>query len=108
MPLTNDIPAPGLPPTIYDHIELLDCTPHPDKLAWTYPCPCGDLFTITLQELQHGTEIATCPSCSLVIQIIWEEEDIDEMKEEQKAQEMERQEKSNMVDGNGTREEICA
>ncbi|KAL5708276.1 hypothetical protein ACHQM5_019090 [Ranunculus cassubicifolius] len=39
--------------------------------AFTYPCPCGDLFQITKDELKIGEEIARCPSCSLYITVIY-------------------------------------
>ena len=43
--------------------------------AFTYPCPCGDLFQITKDELRMGEEIARCPSCSLFITVIYNMED---------------------------------
>lgn len=43
--------------------------------AFTFQCPCGDLFQITLAELEIGEDIATCPSCSLVIKVIYDPED---------------------------------
>eukprot|EP00871_Galdieria_phlegrea_P005103 jgi/Galph1/5594/GphlegSOOS_G4290.1 len=50
--------------------------------AYTYQCPCGDLFQITLasswsnyEELSLGEEIARCPSCSLVIRVIYNIQD---------------------------------
>lgn len=43
--------------------------------AFTYMCPCGDLFQITRAELASGEEIAHCPSCSLVVKVIYDEED---------------------------------
>jgi diphthamide biosynthesis protein 3 len=39
-----------------------------------YPCPCGDRFQVTLEELMMGEEIARCPSCSLMIKVIYDEE----------------------------------
>lgn len=43
--------------------------------AFTYQCPCGDLFQITRGELAQGELIAHCPSCSLVIKVIYDEDD---------------------------------
>ena len=40
-----------------------------------YPCPCGDRFQITLDELLDGEEIGRCPSCSLIIRVIYSIED---------------------------------
>lgn len=33
--------------------------------------PCGDEFIITRDELMEGLEEATCPSCSLVVKVIY-------------------------------------
>ncbi|EPR78689.1 hypothetical protein SLOPH_2394 [Spraguea lophii 42_110] len=41
-----------------------------------FPCPCGDRFEVSLEELKDGEEIATCPSCSLIVKIIYEEDDL--------------------------------
>lgn len=43
--------------------------------AYTYQCPCGDLFQITRAELDAGEEIARCPSCSLVVRVLYDLED---------------------------------
>ncbi|KAL8750023.1 MAG: hypothetical protein Q9184_006581 [Pyrenodesmia sp. 2 TL-2023] len=63
-------------PSIYDEIELEDLTYHPETTLYTYPCPCGDQFEITLQDLRDGEEIAVCPSCSLMIRVIFEASDL--------------------------------
>ncbi|CAN1278303.1 Diphthamide biosynthesis protein 3 [Linum perenne] len=52
--------------------------------AYTYPCPCGDLFQITKEDLRIGEEIARCPSCSLYITVIYNPEDFDESKGKKK------------------------
>ena len=41
---------------------------------YTYPCPCGDKFTISLEDLHDGEEIATCPSCTLRIRVVYDSE----------------------------------
>ena len=33
--------------------------------AFTWECPCGDVFQITAAALLAGEEVADCPSCSL-------------------------------------------
>ena len=63
-------------PSIYDEIELEDLTYHPATTLYTYPCPCGDQFEITIQDLRDGEEIAVCPSCSLMIRVIFEPSDL--------------------------------
>jgi diphthamide biosynthesis protein 3 len=68
--------------SVYDEIEIEDMEyieedpvrgPH-----YTYPCPCGDKFFITMEDLENGEEIAYCPGCTLKIRVIYdppEEED---------------------------------
>jgi diphthamide biosynthesis protein 3 len=41
-----------------------------------YPCPCGDRFQIAVEQLSNGEKIATCPSCSLKIEVIFDREDL--------------------------------
>jgi len=38
-----------------------------EEQVYYYPCPCGDKFSISLEELLEGENIATCPSCTLRI-----------------------------------------
>ena len=37
-----------------------------------YPCPCGDRFEISVWDLKDGEEVAVCPSCSLMIRVVFE------------------------------------
>ena len=57
---------------IYDEIEIEDMTFDPDLQLYTYPCPCGDRFQIGLGDLQDNEDIAVCPSCSLMIRVIFD------------------------------------
>lgn len=59
----------------YDEIEIEDMTWNAELQAYTYPCPCGDLFQISMEELRAGEEIARCPSCSLYITVVYDPED---------------------------------
>jgi diphthamide biosynthesis protein 3 len=61
-----------------------------DNLLFHSPCPCGDRFEISLvssnlvlfqlpvtncgaqTQLQEGEDIARCPSCSLIIRVIYD------------------------------------
>ena len=64
---------------IYDEIEIEDMTFHPSTQLYTYPCPCGEEFEITLQSLRTGeTDIAVCPSCSLRIRVVYDVGDLPE------------------------------
>jgi diphthamide biosynthesis protein 3 len=59
----------------YDDVEIEDMEWNDEIQAFTYPCPCGDLFQITKEDLKIGEEIARCPSCSLYITVIYNLED---------------------------------
>jgi CSL zinc finger len=59
---------------VYDEIEIEDMTFDKDTEIYSYPCPCGDKFSISLEELLDGEEIATCPSCTLRIRIIYDDD----------------------------------
>ncbi|KAL7615196.1 diphthamide biosynthesis protein 3 [Lactuca sativa] len=61
----------------YDDVEIEDMEWNEELKAFTYPCPCGDLFQITKEDLKIGEEIARCPSCSLYITVIYNIEDLD-------------------------------
>lgn len=60
----------------YDQIEIEDMTFHPDSQLFTYPCPCGDRFEILIDDMVEGEDIAVCPSCSLMIDVIFDPEDL--------------------------------
>ncbi|BBN00134.1 diphthamide biosynthesis protein 3 [Marchantia polymorpha subsp. ruderalis] len=64
----------------YDDVEIEDMDWNEGLGAYTYPCPCGDLFQITMAELKIGEEIARCPSCSLYITVVYNPEDFMETK----------------------------
>jgi diphthamide biosynthesis protein 3 len=53
--------------SFYDEIEIEDMTYDEEEETYYFPCPCGDKFQITKQELAEGDEIAHCPSCSLLL-----------------------------------------
>jgi len=66
----------------YDQIEIEDMTFDPTTQLFTYPCPCGDRFQVFIDDLQDGDDVAVCPSCSLMIQVIFEQEDLKEFYDE--------------------------
>jgi len=68
--------------SIYEEVEIEDLDYDPENFVYTYPCPCGDKFRITLEELWDGEDIGTCPSCTLRIMIIYEEDDLPELPED--------------------------
>lgn len=59
--------------TFYDEIEIEDMTFDPALQIYTYPCPCGDRFEISLADLRDGEDVGVCPSCSLMIKVIFDE-----------------------------------
>ena len=68
--------------SIYEEVEFEDLDYDPVTQTYSYPCPCGDKFSITLDALWDGEDIATCPSCTLRIEIIYDEEDLPPLREE--------------------------
>lgn len=62
--------------SIYEEVEIEDMLYDEQDLSYTYPCPCGDKFRITLEELHDGEDVAKCPSCTLRITVIYEEADL--------------------------------
>lgn len=57
---------------IYDEVEIEDCTYDPVLQIYHHPCPCGDRFEIYVGDMRDGEDIARCPSCSLMIRIIFD------------------------------------
>ncbi len=68
--------------SIYDQVEIEDFTFDPDTKFFHYPCPCGDKFQVLLDDLQSGEDIAVCPTCSLMVQVIFDPEDLNEYLED--------------------------
>jgi diphthamide biosynthesis protein 3 len=70
----------------YDEVEIEDMEFDEETGTYYYPCPCGDVFQITLEELAEGCELGKCPSCSLVIRVIYDPEDFKNIEEEEEEQ----------------------
>jgi diphthamide biosynthesis protein 3 len=70
--LANDPKTLEMAENIYDEIEIEDMTYDATIGIYHYPCPCGDRFEITLDDLRDKEDIAVCPSCSLMIRVIFE------------------------------------
>ncbi|KAI6001630.1 zf-CSL-domain-containing protein [Pisolithus orientalis] len=62
----------------YDEIEIEDMTWDEVKGVYHYPCPCGDRFEISRKQLANYEDVATCPSCSLVIRVIYDPLDFED------------------------------
>jgi diphthamide biosynthesis protein 3 len=56
----------------YDEIEIEDMTFDSTLQIYHYPCPCGDRFEICISDLRDGEDVAVCPSCSLMIKVIFD------------------------------------
>ncbi|KAK4689981.1 diphthamide biosynthesis protein 3, partial [Tremellales sp. Uapishka_1] len=56
----------------YDELEIEDFTWDPAANVFHYPCPCGDRFEISKAQLRDGEEIAICPSCSLIVRVVYD------------------------------------
>ncbi|KAH9984362.1 zf-CSL-domain-containing protein [Russula vinacea] len=62
----------------YDEIEIEDMAWDEEKGVFHYPCPCGDRFEISRGQLANYEDIATCPSCSLIIRVIYDPLDFED------------------------------
>jgi diphthamide biosynthesis protein 3 len=62
--------------SIYEEVEIEDMIYNEKDYSYTYQCPCGDTFRITLEELHDGEDIAKCPSCTLRIMVIYDTDDL--------------------------------
>lgn len=58
--------------SIYDEIEIEDMTFDEALQIYHYPCPCGDRFEVSIDDLREEQDIAVCPSCSLMIRVIYD------------------------------------
>ena len=87
--------------SIYEEVEFEDLDFDPVKQIYSYPCPCGDKFSISLEELWDGEDIATCPSCTLRIEIIYDEEDLPPLREDTSGDEDEDEEEGGSVGAYG-------
>jgi diphthamide biosynthesis protein 3 len=67
---------------LYEEIEIEDMSFDPVTQMYSYPCPCGDRFKISLEDLWDGEDVADCQSCTLFIQVIYEEENLPELRED--------------------------
>uniref|UniRef100_A0A8C9VP56 Diphthamide biosynthesis protein 3 n=1 Tax=Scleropages formosus TaxID=113540 RepID=A0A8C9VP56_SCLFO len=56
----------------HDEVEIEDFEYDEETETYYFPCPCGDRFAITKEDLENGEEVATCPSCSLIVRVIYD------------------------------------
>lgn len=67
----------------YDEIEIEDMAWDEGKRVYHYPCPCGDRFEVSRKQLANCEDIATCPSCSLIIRVVYDPLDYEDDEEEE-------------------------
>ncbi|XP_028992118.1 DPH3 homolog [Betta splendens] len=58
----------------HDEVEIEDFEYDEETETYYFPCPCGDRFAITKDDLENGEEVATCPSCSLIVKVIYDKD----------------------------------
>ncbi|SBT48592.1 zinc finger protein, putative [Plasmodium ovale wallikeri] len=62
---------------IYEEVKLEQFEFDESSRTFFYPCPCGDIFEITLEAVLQGEDVLRCPSCSLTIKIIYNSKDLE-------------------------------
>ncbi|EPQ29785.1 uncharacterized protein PFL1_02458 [Pseudozyma flocculosa PF-1] len=67
-----------MPVSYYDEVELEDMAYDEEKDLFHFPCPCGDRFEITRQQLKDAEDVARCPSCSLIIRVVFDPLDFED------------------------------
>lgn len=82
---------------LYDEIEIEDMTYDPETRVYSYPCPCGDRFKVALEDLWDGEDIADCQSCTLYIEVIYEEDDLPPLPEDDSESDVDNSENSNLA-----------
>eukprot|EP00048_Salpingoeca_helianthica_P017907 m.239628 g.239628 ORF g.239628 m.239628 type:complete len:84 (+) comp22725_c0_seq1:52-303(+) len=68
----------------HDEVEIEDFEYDEATETYTYPCPCGDIFRISKEDLMYGEDIARCASCSLLIRVIYNVDEFVAKEEEAK------------------------
>lgn len=76
---------------VYEEVDLQDLEFDALDQQFVYPCPCGDLFELSLSDLRAavaastggmGFAIASCPSCSLRVKVLFDTEQLGHMEKE--------------------------
>ncbi|XP_032473363.1 DPH3 homolog [Phocoena sinus] len=60
----------------HDEVEIEDFQYEKDSERYSYPCPCGGNFCITWEDLTNGEDVVKCPSCSLIIKVIYDKDQL--------------------------------
>ncbi|XP_054324022.1 putative DPH3 homolog B [Pongo pygmaeus] len=59
---------------VFHGVEIEDFQYDKDSETYFCPCPSGDNFSITKEELENGEGVAMCPGCSLIIKVIYDKD----------------------------------
>ncbi len=62
----------------YEIVTLDEMIWDGEKQHFFYECPCGDVFTLTPDDVRAGEEIARCASCSLYIEVEYDSSQAEE------------------------------
>ncbi|XP_037687381.1 DPH3 homolog [Choloepus didactylus] len=63
--------------TPHGEVEIKDFQyDNEDSEMYFYPCPCGNNFSITKADLENEEDMITCPSCSLIIKVIYDKDQV--------------------------------
>jgi len=66
----------------YEIVTLDEMIWDGEKQHFFYECPCGDVFTLTPDDVRAGEEIARCASCSLYIEVEYDSSQAEELLKE--------------------------
>lgn len=55
---------------VYEEVPLEKWLYLDTEERFIYECPCGDLFSLTVDELRAGVRETECPSCSLRVRVL--------------------------------------
>jgi len=65
---------------VYEEVLLSEMDFIADEETYYFSCPCGDQFSITLEALRRGEDIAPCNSCSLKIKVLYNKDSLQQCK----------------------------
>uniref|UniRef100_A0A5F9D1B5 Diphthamide biosynthesis protein 3 n=1 Tax=Oryctolagus cuniculus TaxID=9986 RepID=A0A5F9D1B5_RABIT len=60
----------------HNEVEIKDFQYDEDLETYFYPCLCGDNFFITKEAPENDEDVATCPSCFLIIKVIYDKDHV--------------------------------
>ncbi|XP_014984089.1 diphthamide biosynthesis protein 3-like [Macaca mulatta] len=58
----------------HNEVEIEDFQYKDDSDTYFYYCLCGDNLSITNEDLENMENVATCPSCPLIIKVTYDKD----------------------------------